>query len=122
MPSPSSALAVLDTPNRPRANLEPFFGDRLPAHLAYAVGAVGDTTSSATYLFQDREQVLLCRHSGETVDSHRGPFADTLAERDRAELAGRLCQLGQLTLKLLLPISQEALDIKIHLARLGRPR
>jgi hypothetical protein len=122
MPGPSSALAVLDTPNRPGSNLEPIFGDRLPAHLADAVGAVGDTTSSATYLLQHREQVLLCRHSGETVDSYRGPLADTLAERDRAELTGRLGQLGQLNLKLVLPISQEALDIRIHLARIGRPR
>ncbi len=114
------ALAVLDTPNRPRSNLEPLFRDRLPAHLAYAVTAVGDATSSPTYLLQHREQVLLCRHCGKTVYRHRGPVTDTLAEGDRTDLTGRLGQLRQLVLEALLPLSQEAVDVKVHLARVGR--
>lgn len=111
---------MLDTPNRPRSDLEPFFTDRPAAHLADAVAAVGNMTPSAAYVVQHREQMLLCRYCGQTVDSERGPLADTLAEGDRAELVARLGQLTQLNSKLLLPIGQQAFDVRIHLARLGR--
>lgn len=109
-----------DAANRPRSNLEPVFRDRLPAHLAHAVRAIGEAASCSTYLVQHREQMLLRRHRGEPVDRHRGTVADPLAERDRADLASRFGQLRQLILEVLLPLSQEALDIKIHAARVGR--
>jgi len=99
-----AALAVLDAPNRPGSNFEPRFRNRVPAHFAPAVAAFGETTSRPTYLLQHREQVLLCRHCSETVHRHRGPLADPLAERDRADVAGRLGQLRQLVLEVLLAL------------------
>jgi hypothetical protein len=63
------------------------------------------TRCRATYLLQHREQVRLRRHRGEPVYRHRGPVADTLAERDRTDLSGRLGQLRQLAQEVLLPLS-----------------
>lgn len=111
---------MLHASNCPRSKLEPFRGQRLTAHLAQAVAAVGHAVSGPTYLLQHGEQMLLRGHSGEPIYRHRGPVADTLAERNGADLSGRFGQLRQLALQVLLPLRQQTIDVRIHLARVGR--
>src|SRR5699024_5447331 len=121
-PADAGGSAVLDAPQGPRANLEPFLRDRLAAHLAPAVAAVGHALSGPLHVLEHLEQLLLRRDGGEAVDRERGPLTDTLAERDLPDLTGRLGQFGELRLQPLLPLSQEAVDVCTHVVMICRVR
>lgn len=78
---------MLDAPDSPRADLEAFFWDRLPTHLAPAIAAIRHMLSSPPHVVEHREQLLVRRHAGETIDRQRRPLADSLTKGDRADLA-----------------------------------
>lgn len=80
---------MLDAPDGPRENLEPFFGDGLSTDLAQTVSAMGHAIPSLPYVLQHRKEVLLSGHRSEPFDRHRGSLTDPLAERDGADLFDR---------------------------------